>query len=77
VQIVAVAADLTAWLRLLALDDDPADAEPKTLRFRMLQMPGRLVLGARNRRLQLPQHWPWAAQITEAFRRIMILPAPT
>ena len=29
-QIVAVAADLTAWLRLLALDGDLATAEPKT-----------------------------------------------
>ena len=77
VQIVAVAADLTAWLRLLALNDDLADVEPKTLRFRMLHMPGRLLLGGRKRRLQLPRHWPWAAQIAEAFRRIMIMPAPT
>jgi hypothetical protein len=65
VQIVAVAADLIAWLRLLALEDDLAAAEPKALRFRMLHMPGRLVLGARRRRLRLPQHWPWAAQIAE------------
>lgn len=77
VQIVAIAADLIAWLRLLALDDDLANAEPKTLRFRMLHVPARLVLGGRKRRLQLPQQWPWVAQITEAFRRIMIMPAPT
>jgi hypothetical protein len=43
----------------------------------MLHMPGRLILGARKRRLQLPKHWPWATQIAEAFRRIMIMPAPT
>ena len=65
VQIVAVAADLIAWLRLLALEDDLAAAKPKALRFRMLHMPGRLVLGARRRRLRLPQPWPWAAQIAE------------
>ena len=76
-QIVAVAADLTAWLRLLALDGDLAAAEPKTLRFRMLHVPARLTRSGRRRRLRLPGHWPWADQIVEAFRRIMIIPAPT
>ena len=38
VQIAAVAADLIAWLQLLALDGDLAQAEPKLLRFRMLHV---------------------------------------
>jgi hypothetical protein len=76
-QIVALAADLTAWLRLLALTGDLAAAEPKTLRFRMLHVPARLSRGGRRRRLRLPRHWPWAGQILEAFHRIMIIPAPT
>ena len=76
-QIVAVAADLTAWLRLLALDGDLAVVEPKLLRLRMLHVPARLSRGGRRRRLRLPGHWPWAAAIVEAFRRIMIIPAPT
>ncbi len=53
-QIVAVAADLTAWLRLLALDGDLAAAEPKTLRFRMLHVPARLIRSGRRRQLRLP-----------------------
>jgi hypothetical protein len=76
-QIIAVAADLTAWLRLLALDGDLATAEPKTLRFRMLHVPARLTRSGRRRHLRLPRHWPWADQILEAFRRIMIITAPT
>jgi hypothetical protein len=76
-QIGAVAADLTAWLRLLALTGDLAVAEPKMLRFKMLHVPARLSRGGRRRRLRLPRHWPWADQILEAFRRIMIIPAPT
>jgi hypothetical protein len=76
-QLVAVAADLTAWLRLLALTGDLAVVEPKLLRFRMLHVPARLSRGSRRRRLRLPRHWPWADQILEAFRRIMIIPAPT
>jgi hypothetical protein len=77
IQIVAVAADLVAWLQLLALDGDLAKAEPKLLRFKMLHVPARLSRGARRRRLRIPAHWPWADQIVDAFRRIMIIPAPT
>jgi hypothetical protein len=76
-QIVAVAADLTAWLRLLALTGDLAAAEPKLLRFKMLHVPARLSRGGRRRRLRLPRHWPWAGQILEALHRIMIIPGPT
>ena len=76
-QIVAVAADLTAWLRLLALDGDLAAAKPKTLRFQMLHVPASLTRSGRRRHLRLPRHWPWADQIVEAFRRIMIITAPT
>ena len=74
---MALAADLTAWLRLLALDGDLAAAEPKALGFRMLHVPARLVRSSRRRRLRLPGRWPWADQIVEAFRRIMTIPAPT
>jgi hypothetical protein len=77
VQIAAVAADLIAWLQLLALDGDLARAELKLLRFRMLHVPARLTHGARQRQLHIPANWPWAAKIVEAFRRIMIIPAPT
>src|SRR5512132_1556134 len=76
-QLVALAADLTAWLRLLALTGDLAVVEPKLLRFKMLQVPARLSRSGRRRQLRLPRHWPWAGQILEAFHRIMIIPAPT
>jgi hypothetical protein len=76
-KIVAVAADLSAWLRLLALDGDLAATEPKGLRLKMLHVPARLVRSGRRRHLRLPGRWPWADQIVEAFRRIMIIPAPT
>jgi Transposase DDE domain group 1 len=77
VQLAAVAADLIAWLQMLALDGDLAKAEPKLLRFRMLHMPARLTRGSRRRHLRIPSGWPWAADILDAFCRIMIIPAPT
>jgi hypothetical protein len=45
-QIVAVAADLTAWLRPLALTGDLAAVEPKLLRLRMLHVPSPSVAAA-------------------------------
>jgi hypothetical protein len=77
IQIAAIAADLTCWLQLIALDGDLATAEPKTLRFRMLHVPARLTRGSRQRRLRIPTHWPWASQIAAAFATILAIRAPT
>ncbi len=46
---VAIAADLIAWLRLLALTGQLATAEPKALRYRLLHVPARLTRNARRR----------------------------
>ena len=73
----ALACDLRAWLQLLGCDGDMAKATPKTLRYRFLHVPARLVHGQRRRRLKIPSTWPWADQIVEAFWRIRALPAPT
>jgi hypothetical protein len=76
VQLAAIAADLVAWLRLLALSGDLATAEPKLLRYRMLHVPAQLSRGGRRRHLRLPRTWPWVAQIVAAFTTINTLPAP-
>ncbi|SCG58023.1 IS1380 family transposase [Micromonospora halophytica] len=75
-QIAAMACDLIAWLQLLTLDGDLAKAEPKRLRYRLLHTAARLVRGQRRRRLRIPPTWPWANQITAAFTRIAVIPAP-
>jgi hypothetical protein len=77
IQIAAIAADLVAWLQLIALDHDLAKAEPKLLRFRLLHVPARLTRSGRQRQLRLPAHWPWASRIAAAFAAIMAIPAPT
>jgi hypothetical protein len=73
---VALAADLIAWLRLLALDGALATAEPKALRYRILHVPARLTHGARRRQLRIPTTWPWADALATAFTRIAAIPAP-
>lgn len=74
-----LAADLDAWLRLLALHDreDLADAEPDTMRFRLYHLPARLAKHARRRYLRIEQTWPWATAFTTSWSRLTQLPAVT
>ena len=73
----AVANDLLAWTQLLTLDGDLAKAEPKTLRYRLLQTAARITRGQRRRHLQIPETWPWAKDLAAAFTRAAAIPAPT
>ncbi|MGR8007501.1 IS1380 family transposase [Streptomyces hypolithicus] len=67
-----LAADLDAWLRLLALHDQDglADAEPDTMRFRIYHLPARLAAHARRRHLRLAPDWPWAEAFVLAWQRL-------
>jgi hypothetical protein len=60
-EIVALASDLITWTQTLAFDQhQPARRwEPKRVRFRLLAVAGRIIHTARQRRLRLPQRWPW------------------
>ncbi len=75
--LVAIAADLTAWLRLLALPEALKRCEPKTLRYRFLHVPARLTRGARRRRLRLPKTWPWVTDAVTTFANVMAIPMRT
>ena len=68
---------LLSWLKLLALGGDLARAEPKTLRYRVLNAAGRLVRGGRRKTLKIAATWPWAGAITTAWQRIQAIPHPT
>jgi hypothetical protein len=72
----AIAADLVAWLRLLALTGQLATAEPKALRYRLLHVPARLTHSARRRHLRIPPSWPWVDEIVAVFARIAAIPLP-
>ena len=47
-----IATDLLCWLRPLCLDTAMADAEPKTLRYRILHTAASIVAGQRKRKRQ-------------------------
>lgn len=60
-EIVALANDLLVWTQTLAFKpDQPARRwEPKTFRFRILAVAGRIIRGQNQRRLRLAEDWPW------------------
>jgi hypothetical protein len=71
-----IAQDVIAWTQHLALDDELAICEPKTLRYRLLHTAGRLAFHARRATLRLPCTWPWAHALAAAFVRLTALPRP-
>jgi hypothetical protein len=73
-----LAADLSAWCRLLGLYDcdDLKDAEPDTLRYRLWALPARLARHARQRVLKISRTWPWKDAFLTCWQRLCALPEP-
>jgi hypothetical protein len=69
-EMVLAAADLLVWCQQLLLTGELAVAEPRTLRYRLLHVAGRLVRRARQVWLRLPDHWPWTGDLLHAYRRL-------
>jgi hypothetical protein len=72
-----IAADLTAWTRLLGLHDgELRDADPDTLRYRIWHLPARLARHARQRTLAISASWPWKEAFLTCWQLLTTLPAP-
>ena len=72
--IAAIAHNLLRWTTVLGL---PAATVriARTLRRRLLALPGRLTSHAGRWTLHLPARWPWQQDFIEALTRIRALPA--
>jgi hypothetical protein len=73
--LAALAHNLLRWTQLLGLPDTTTRAA-RTLRRRLLHIPGRLTHHARGWTLHLPARWPWHGDYLNALNRIRALPAP-
>lgn len=74
--LAALAHNLLRWTQLLGLPDTTVRAA-RTLRRRLLQVPGRLTRHARGWTLHLPARWPWHGDYISALNRIRALPLAT
>ena len=71
--IAALAHNLLRWTELLGLPNTTRRAA-RTLRRRLLALPGRLTSHAGHWTLHLPARWPWQEDFGEALTRIRALP---
>src|SRR5215210_1991551 len=74
--IAALTHNLHRWTELLGLPGTRR-RRARTLRRRLLELPGRLTRTARQWTLHLPARWPWQDDWIAALERIRALPAPS
>jgi hypothetical protein len=72
--LAALAHNLLRWTQLIGLPGTTVRAA-RTLRRRLLSIPGRLTRHARGWTLHLPARWPWHGDYINALNRIRALPA--
>jgi hypothetical protein len=71
-----LAHNLARWSTLIGLPGETLRTT-RTMRRRLLQIPGRLTRTARQWTLHLPARWPWQGDFVRALARIRALPATT
>lgn len=71
--LAALAHNLIRWVAALGLDID-GPVVTKTLRRRLISLPGRITHRSRRRILHLPKNWPWKHQFLTATVRLHALP---
>ena len=67
--IAALAHNLLRWTTLIGLPDTTIPTA-RTLRRRLLSVPGRITRTARTVTLRMPARWPWETQFLTALERI-------
>lgn len=72
--LAALAHNLLCWTELIG-SREPALRAARSLRRRLLALPGRLTSHAGRFTLHLPARWPWQDAFVEALERIRALPA--
>jgi len=73
--LACLAHNLLRWTSLLGLPEAVVRVA-RTIRRRLLRMPGRLTRSARKWTLHLPARWPWQDDFHAALKRLRALPAP-
>jgi Transposase DDE domain group 1 len=74
--IAALAHNLLRWTTLIGLPDTVIPTA-KTVRRRLLTLPGRITRTARTVTLRLPARWPWETDFLTALERLRAVPSLT
>jgi hypothetical protein len=74
--IAALTHNLLRWTTLIGLPDTTIPTA-RTLRRRLLTVPGRITRTARTVTLRMPARWPWEHQFLAAIKRLRAVPQLT
>ena len=74
--IAALTHNLLRWTTLIGLPDTTIPTA-RTMRRRLLTVPGRITRTARTVTLRMPARWPWETQFLVALQRLRAVPALT
>jgi hypothetical protein len=74
--IAALAHNLLRWTTLIGLPNTTIPTA-RTLRRRLLTIPGRITRTARTVTLRMPARWPWETQFLAALDRLRAVPQLT
>jgi Transposase DDE domain group 1 len=73
--IAALAHNLLRWTQAIGLPSSTTRTA-RTIRRRLLALPGRLTRSARRWTLHLPARWPWQHDFLAALERLRAIPPP-
>jgi Transposase DDE domain group 1 len=71
--IACLAHNLTRWTTMIGLPDHTIPTS-RTVRRRLLAIPGRLTRSSRQWTLHLPARWPWQTDFTDALTNLRAIP---
>jgi hypothetical protein len=71
-----IAHNLGRWVGRIGLGPEATSMTTKTLRTRMLNLPGRMTTSGGRRTLHLPRAWPWEDQFDTILARLRSIPRP-
>jgi hypothetical protein len=74
--IAALAHNLLRWTTLIGLPDTTIPTA-RTMRRRLLTIPGRITRTARTTTLRMPARWPWQTDFLTALQHLRAMPALT
>jgi hypothetical protein len=65
-----IAHNLGRWTERVGMGSQAAPMTTKTLRARLLVLPGRITTSARKQTLHLPTRWPWKDQFNAMLNNL-------
>ncbi len=71
-----IAHNLRRWVGQIGLGPDAAPMTTKTLRVRLLSLPGRITTSGGRRTLHLPESWPWEASFEKILANLRFIDFP-